>query len=37
MEGTPIVLSLDEIAVDPRPTPFCKALIAKVRQLECRK
>ena len=31
-EGKPIVLSLEEIAADPRPTPFCKQLCANIRR-----
>lgn len=32
-EGRPIMMALDEVATDPRPTPFCKALAAKAAAL----
>jgi 8-oxo-dGTP pyrophosphatase MutT (NUDIX family) len=32
-EGRPIILSPAEVAADPRPTPFCKALAVKAADL----
>jgi len=32
-EGKPIILSFDEVARDPRPTPFCKMLAAKAAEI----
>lgn len=29
-EGRPIILTLDEVATDPRPAPFCRKLAAKL-------
>ena len=31
-EGTAIVLSPEEVAADPRPTPFCRQLMARIRR-----